>query len=286
LLILGRRINQSIVFPNCGITVRLLDLNGKVAKIGIEAPQSVEIKRGELLLQAPQSNASNSYESAEKCGGFERNDEPEFKSPVLQFAQRLSEIRAGLHLFQQRRAAGDEVGADQVFGDLLNEIANLDADALKSVPLTSVRSKTAKIEFISENMPEYNFNQRAEPVHVLIVNEQNDCNGFDLPVGMFHGCQICTVNNHRTATCAISSSEPFDYVICNGVSAFDELELVRTIRSDRRLDTTRVFITSDSSNTKELLELSKSYRIDGWLGRPLLPQDLWKHIVESQQIES
>ena len=46
MLILGRRENQSIVFPNCGITVRILDVNGRVAKVGIEAPRSVEIMRG------------------------------------------------------------------------------------------------------------------------------------------------------------------------------------------------------------------------------------------------
>ena len=68
--------------------------------------------------------------------------------------------------------------------------------------------------------------------------------------------------------------------------AFDELELVRTIRADRRLDNTKIFMTSISVDTMEHLELSNSYRIDGWLARPLLPHDLWNHIVESEQIES
>ena len=68
--------------------------------------------------------------------------------------------------------------------------------------------------------------------------------------------------------------------------AFDELELVRTIRSNRRLDTTKIFMTSVSVNAIEHLELSNTYHIDGWLARPLLPHDLWKHIVESEQIES
>ena len=174
------------------------------------------------------------------------------------------------------------MGADQVFGDLLNEITTLDADTLKSLPLGKDKSKKNQAAFVSENGTEYQIPQNNETVQVLIVNDSTNRSGFEFPAATFHGCQICTVNSHQTATCAVSSSEPFDYVVCNGVSAFDELELVRTIRSDRRLDATRIFLTSDSNNIKELLELSNCYRIDGWLARPLQPHDLWKHIVESQ----
>ena len=85
---------------------------------------------------------------------------------------------------------------------------------------------------------------------------------------------------------AVTSNEPFDYVVCNGSPmAFDEFALVRTIRADRRLDDTKIFMTSVSSDAMEHFELSNSYRIDGWLARPLLSHDLWKHIVESEQLE-
>jgi sRNA-binding carbon storage regulator CsrA len=41
MLILGRRAEQSIVFPSCGIVVRMLSINGRVAKVGIEAPENI-----------------------------------------------------------------------------------------------------------------------------------------------------------------------------------------------------------------------------------------------------
>ena len=285
LLILGRRINQSIVFPNCGITVRILDVNGRVAKIGIEAPRNVEIMRGELAM-ASSGSLSDKTTLKRKSAGYEQLVAPEPELPVMQFSQRLEEIKASLHLFQQRRAAGDEMGADQVLGELLNDIAHLDADWLKGLTDSPTQFAPSSPEFVSESWADYRTGPERSPIQILVVNQPDHPNGLSLPVGTFHGCQLCTVNNRETAMRAVTSNEPFDYVVCNGSPmAFDELALVRTIRADRRLDDTKIFMTSVSSDAMEHFELSTSYRIDGWLARPLLPHDLWKHIVESEQLE-
>ncbi len=285
LLILGRRINQSIVFPNCGITVRILDVNGRVAKIGIEAPRNVEIMRGELAMASSGSHADKSS-SEKQSAGYEQFVAPESDLPVMQFPQRLAEIKASLHLFQQRRAAGDEMGADQVLGELLNAIAHLDADWLKGITDSPTQFARSKPEFVSESGADYQTGSKRRPIQILVVNPLDHPNALSLPVGTFHGCQLCTVNSHETALRAVTSNESFDYVVCNGSPmAFDELALVRTIRANRRLDGTKIFMPRVSRDAMEHVELSNSYRIDGWLARPLVPHDLWKHIVESEQLE-
>ena len=282
MLILGRRVNQSIVFPNCGITVRVLDVNGRVAKIGIEAPRSIEIMRGELALASAHTDSSLSQNAR-----YEHTSAPECELPVLQFAQRLADIKASLQQIQQRRAAGDENGADQVLGALLGDLAVLDSDWLKGLTDSPLPISASTAEFISEPQTTYRTNRSQEPIQILIVNEPSNSDGVALPFGTFHGCQVCNVNNHQTAMRALTSNEPFDYVICNGSPlAFDELDLVRTIRSNHNLDDTKIFMTTPSFNAMEHLEMSKSYRIDGWLTRPLLAVDLWKHITESEQFES
>jgi carbon storage regulator CsrA len=53
MLVLSRQPDEEIVFPTLGITVRLLRINGKVARIGIQAPQGVPVLRQELVGQAP-----------------------------------------------------------------------------------------------------------------------------------------------------------------------------------------------------------------------------------------
>ena len=281
MLILGRRINQTIVFPNCGITVRFLDVNGRVAKIGIEAPRHVEIMRGELALAS-----ANSESVANTPMGYEQSNAPESELPVLQFKQRLADIKASLHVFQQLRAARDEIGADKVLGQLLNDIAVLDSDWLGGLTDPLNPNVPSTVECVSEFQPIYHTRRSQAPIQVLIVNEPKNPAGFPLPFGTFHGYQVCSVNDRRTALHAISSNEAFDYIVCNGSPIeFDELELVRTIRANQRLDQTKIFLTTASANALEHLELSNSYRIDGWLARPLLAIDLWKHITESEQLE-
>lgn len=50
MLVLSRKIEEKIIFPNEGITIVIVDVkkNGAV-KIGIEAPQKTIIKREELI---------------------------------------------------------------------------------------------------------------------------------------------------------------------------------------------------------------------------------------------
>lgn len=61
MLVLSRRTNQEILFPNSGIRLRVLGVRGNAARIGIEAPPEVEVFRGELVpaegLQPPAAPA-------------------------------------------------------------------------------------------------------------------------------------------------------------------------------------------------------------------------------------
>jgi carbon storage regulator CsrA len=53
MLVLSRRANESIVFPELQITVQVLEIKGDRVRLGFEAPGSVTILRGELTQPAP-----------------------------------------------------------------------------------------------------------------------------------------------------------------------------------------------------------------------------------------
>jgi carbon storage regulator len=48
MLVLSRRQHEQIVFPELGITIEVVRLQGNSVRLGIKAPDSVRIKRGEL----------------------------------------------------------------------------------------------------------------------------------------------------------------------------------------------------------------------------------------------
>ena len=48
MLVLTRRIGESIVVPECALTVKILEVRGSKVRLGIEAPRTIKILREEL----------------------------------------------------------------------------------------------------------------------------------------------------------------------------------------------------------------------------------------------
>ena len=52
MLVLTRRLHESIVIPGLNVTIQVVAVKGGTVRIGIEAPPDVPIWRGELLDQS------------------------------------------------------------------------------------------------------------------------------------------------------------------------------------------------------------------------------------------
>lgn len=48
MLVLSRKLHESIVLPDLGITIRVIGVNGGRVRLGVEAPREVSIARGEI----------------------------------------------------------------------------------------------------------------------------------------------------------------------------------------------------------------------------------------------
>jgi len=51
MLVLSRKQDEEIVFPELGISVRIIRTKGNQVRLGIEAPSDVRILRGELAFE-------------------------------------------------------------------------------------------------------------------------------------------------------------------------------------------------------------------------------------------
>ncbi len=65
MLVLSRKQEEEIVFPELGISVRVLRTKGNQVRLGIKAPSDVRVLRGELAFETdttlPVSIAMNSF---------------------------------------------------------------------------------------------------------------------------------------------------------------------------------------------------------------------------------
>lgn len=58
MLVLSRKINETIKIGD-DIEIRILEVKGDTVRIGIEAPKSVDILRGELILSISETNTES-----------------------------------------------------------------------------------------------------------------------------------------------------------------------------------------------------------------------------------
>lgn len=111
MLVLSRRGDESIVFPNLGITVKVLRVDRNKAKLGISAPPEVRIMRQEVEGLDLSTVGSESMHTI-------RN--------------RLNTINLGMLVYQQHTNAGRIEEASETFERLLEDLTGAERDVVQA----------------------------------------------------------------------------------------------------------------------------------------------------------
>ena len=67
MLVLTRKIGESLMIGE-GVTVTLLGMKGRQARIGVQAPADVSVDREEIFHKKNEERLSNDEEISEECG--------------------------------------------------------------------------------------------------------------------------------------------------------------------------------------------------------------------------
>lgn len=243
MLVLSRRINEDVLFPNSGIRLRILHLKGNMVRVGIEAPPEVEILRGEL---APAQSSPNS-----SSGKADRHH----------LRNQLNRVTLGLHYFQQQWQAGLMTDANDTLSRVLEVLDTIDRDL---PPARGCGEEVAP--------------QKPKSCRTLLV--EDDANERELLAGILsmNGCECETVADGQDALNYLASHEPPDLVLLDmGLPRLSGGELLRHIRRDPRSRNLKVFAVSGSS-PKELGIVTGPDGVDAWFSKPINPGRLWEAI--------
>lgn len=104
MLVISRKPTEEFRFPHLGISVRVLNVQGRRVRIGIDAPDDVQVVRSEIL--KPEDFAAHE----------DRHD----------LKNRLHRVGLALHLVQRQIEMGRADAATQTLDDLLNELNQLE----------------------------------------------------------------------------------------------------------------------------------------------------------------
>jgi carbon storage regulator CsrA len=231
MLVLSRRPDESIVFPNVGVTVRVVRINGNVVRIGVDAPRDLAVLRGELAegqpLPAPRP------------------------TPSHELCNRLSRISLALHLAQRQRDLGMHTQADISLNEALDALAALDRDWLRE----NVRGSTVP----------------APDCRALVVDDDANERELLAGVLRMYGCECETAADGDEALANLERRGRPDVVLLDmWMPRLDGPRTLASIRSDPRWAGLTVFSVS-STAPEEVGLVRGPGGIDGWFPKPLKP---------------
>ena len=282
MLILTRKEDQSVVFPNCGIVVHVLSVKGRTIKLGFEAPRDVEVLRGELMTEAAEAAVANSVNSTAANPLSEQ---------VHDLKNRLNTISLAIHNYNELKTSGRHAQADQMFNLLVDRLAEIDTDwnsnDLGRVLESTEYYRTAQAPTVKS--PKFaNVDANGEPkkpLRLLVVDD--DPNERELLAGLLemNGCQCMTAASGNEALDVIEHSATFDFALLDmHMPDRDGASTLRAIRANDRFAKLKVFSVSGTSPSECGATIGGD-GFDGWLPKPLNPATLWNHLQESLRRE-
>lgn len=113
------RVHERIAFPGVGLTIQVLQIDGPVALLGIDAPPSLQMQPQESAeLDVQHNHGAASTATHELCN-------------------RLSHITLALHLFERQRLAGQVDEADATLAQVFAAMNQLDRNTIDSLLTTT-----------------------------------------------------------------------------------------------------------------------------------------------------
>lgn len=237
MLVLSRKKDQSVRFPNLGISVEILQVNGKTVRVGIDAPRDISVMRGELQPSTQQQIAAN----------LERQERHAL-------CNRLHAATLALHVLQKQLDAGRVNDAEKTLNRALNSLAELDQMAAEPV---AVR-KSLK-------------NQKA--CRALVV--EDNANERQLLAGFLELCgyQVDVVEDGEAALDYLATHTHPDIVLLDvNMPRLDGPSTVTAIRSNPEYSHIKLFMVSGEDQTTVQVPVGE-HGISQWFSKPLQPTE-------------
>ena len=248
MLVLSRRKGEKIVFPNIGVELELLKVQGNTARLGIVAPQHIKILRDELAAIPTTPGIDNSADGPASSQHLSH-----------EMRNRLNKATLALQLLRKQLERGQADHAESTLQNLLFEFASLEKEAT---------GKPAS----------------APPVDALVASTlivEDDPNESALLAGFLriNGFEVAEACDGADALDYLSMNELPDVVLldmlmprCNGRQTID------AIRQSADFRELKVIAISGTAPAELGVPIGPQ-GVDRWFQKPINPETLVREIV-------
>lgn len=246
MLVMSRRCDEEILFPNLGITVKVLRMQGNRVRLGVNAPEEIDVIRGELIGETD---------------GQRRTSDADHK-----LRNELNGLMLATRMFQMQMERGLEDKAHQTYLEMLHKLKQLDASYRPAELTTTIAPEPAALGS-----------------HVLVV--EDDANERELLAGLLRmeGCEVATATDGVDALDHLADIEqrPDVVLLDMHMPRVNGVETLSCIRSNPQLRDLLVFGVSGRTANDIGLTVGTPDGIDDWFQKPLNPVEIVTQIRRS-----
>ena len=241
MLVLSRRPDQEVTFPNIGVSLKVLTVRGRIVKLGIEAPDDIEIVR-------PEATKKREVQPQRKRQTYvSRHD----------LRNRLNNVKLAAAVFERQQELGLENEARDTFDRLVKLLQEMEQslEAEKSAEKTSQQTEAP-----------------AAPQRLLVV--EDDDNERELLSGLLklYGFEVTTCADGAEALAALARGPKPDMVLLDmKMPRCDGIELVDRIRQNEELRDLTLYAVS-GTDPHEMGMAADG--VNDWFPKPLDPTRL------------
>lgn len=266
MLVLSRKKNEKILFPALGIEVEIVRIAGNAVGVGINAPKSVQILRGEL------------WHSGQAPGMSEQTALTKQKDLSHELRNQLNKVQLAVALAQKQMARGRTQEAEETLQRLLELVKQTDDAGTFRSPGTDASEQVA-----SEKGSWCGAAHEAavgRGCRALVV--EDDSNERALLAGYLRLCgyQVSEAEDGRAAM-SFLERQPVDLVVLDmQMPRMNGSETVAAIRQHPRLKDVRIVVVSGEDRDERTIAAAGPQMTE-WLAKPLNPEVLVGHLREA-----
>ena len=239
MLVLTRKLNETIQFPELDISVNILSMGNAKVRIGIDAPLEIKVIRGELARQESMDENPRSLRLKSDSEHALRNI--------------LNDLKVATSLTKKLIENGKTGFAATVLNNALNELGSGSVEDIEIESPSSFTSCKARALLVED-----------------VTNEREMLAGFL----RLHGYQTDTVGDGLDCLDYIDTNDAPDFILMDmNLPRLHGADTIRKLRESPHCDDIKIYAVSGDSPESAGID-TQANRIENWFQKPLEPQVL------------
>jgi carbon storage regulator CsrA len=295
MLVLSRRANETIRFPQLGISVSIVSVKGNRVQVGVDAPPDIQVLRKELESAA----ATHPHAADSSSSQMVNSQELQFGAAKKQhdFKNRLNHATLGLHLAQRQLDAGQSEAAQKTLSIALARLTELEKavatrNASEPGPVGSVANSqkgalqkkcskptgpTESLEISDIVTTTLSSDGSAGPIEILLVEDDQNEQALMRTLLEMEGYRVHTASNGIEAMKCLERVSPQCVLLDMMMPECDGPETLERLRAIPSFDELPVFAVSGTSPESMGVAIGTD-GVEDWFPKPLNAPRLVQHM--------